>query len=119
MSWEALCDPRREVRTQALVHLKDRYVRCADGSCRTFPEVARAALPHARRALGDPDPEVRITGARAIELLASDAQDAMRDLADALGDPDVTVRAAVKEALEEFGSAADTFLNRDSGDVVP
>jgi HEAT repeat protein len=68
--------------------------------------VARAALPHATRALCDPDPEIRISGARAIELFATDADESIGDLARALSDPVASVRVAVLGALAELGPSA-------------
>ncbi len=68
--------------------------------------MARAAIPNARRALGDSDPEVRIAGLRAIELLAADADEAIPDLAGLLADPVAAVRVAALEALSEFGPRA-------------
>ena len=86
--------------------LKGLYVRCNAGGCTTDPEVARAALPHAIRALSDPDPEIRVTGVRAIELFAADAGEAVPDLARALVDPSAAVRLSALEALGEAGDGA-------------
>jgi HEAT repeat protein len=102
----ALDDPRPEVREATLATLKDLYVSCEAGTCTTHPDVARAALPHAMRALGDPDPGVRVTGIRAIELFATDAGEAVFDLVRAAVDPVEAVRLAALEALCELGTGA-------------
>lgn len=70
--------------------------------------MARAAVPNARRALDDPDPEVRIAGVRALELLAAGAGEAIPDLAGLLADPVASVRVAALEALSEHGPYAAT-----------
>lgn len=101
-----LCDPRANVRKAALESLKTLYVTCEEGTCRTSPEVARSALRHARQALVDPDPEIRVTGARAIELFAGDGQELVSDLTRSLEDPVGAVRLAALDALCEFGPAA-------------
>jgi HEAT repeat protein len=101
-----LCETGREARSRVLAQLKELYVSCDAGTCTTDPEVATAALPHARRALADLNPEIRITGARAIELFAIDAGDAVADLAQALVDPVAAVRLAALEALCEVGAGA-------------
>jgi len=103
---EALRDAHPDVREATLVRLKELYVSCEGGTCTTHPDVAREALPHARRALEDPDPEVRVTGARAIELFAADAEEWIFVLVRALADPMATVRLAALDALCEFGPAA-------------
>jgi HEAT repeat protein len=103
---ERLLDPHAEARDAALDVLKKRYVVCDRGSCTTDREVAQAALPYAQRALIDSDPEIRIAGARVIELLASDAARMIPQLVQTLADPVSEVRIAALEALAEFGSAA-------------
>jgi HEAT repeat protein len=103
---EALLDPRTEAREATLGELKALYVRCASGTCTTDPRVARAALPYALRALGDADPEVRISGLQALELLAPHAEGSLEEIAHALADPVAAVRIAALEALGEFGPAA-------------
>ena len=46
----------RERRSEGLATLKSLCVRCDAGVCATYPEVARAALPHSIRALNHPSP---------------------------------------------------------------
>lgn len=101
-----LCAPRADVRKAALERLEALYVSCEGGSCRTSPGVARSALPHAKRALTDLDPEVRAAGARAVELFASDGEELIPDLARLLEDPAAAVRLAALDALCEFGATA-------------
>lgn len=103
---EALLAHRSEVREAALARLEGLYVRCESGDCRTDPEVARSAIPYATRALLDGDPGVRVTGARALELLAADADEAIPDLAALLTDPEAEARVAALSALGEFGPSA-------------
>jgi len=101
-----LLEPRAAVREAALERLKSLYVSCEGGVCTTSPEVARLGLSHATRALLDPDPEIRVTGVRAIELFAADGEEAVPDLARLLEDSVGAVRLAALEALCEFGGAA-------------
>ena|SRR6187399_23109 len=101
-----LYSPVPAAREAALEELEALYVTLADGSWVTMPEVARAALFHAKRALVDPQPAVRVSGARAIELFACDLPECVAELRDALTDPVPMVRLAALEALCEFGPAA-------------
>lgn len=103
---EALRDTRPGMRETVLAKLKAIYVRREGGDETTDPDVARAALPGAIRALRDPDPEVRIAGIQAIELLAPDAERWIPELARALSDSVAAVRIAALEALCEFGPRA-------------
>jgi hypothetical protein len=102
----ALTEGAAEAREAALAALKVLYVHCEGGSCTTDPEIASMALPPAMNALRDPDPGVRVTGARAIRLLASDGGAAIPSLMAALADHAVEVRLEVLGSLGEFGVAA-------------
>lgn len=66
-------------------------------------------IPYALHALVEPQPAVRVTAARALAVLAFDAETALPDLARALTDPDVAVRVAVLEAIGEFSERAASF----------
>jgi HEAT repeat protein len=107
-----LCEPSADVREAALERLKALYVSCEGGTCKTRPEVARSALPYARRALVDPDPEIRVTGARAIALFAADSEESVGDLARSLEDPMEVVRLAALDALCEFGPAGSPAVSK-------
>jgi HEAT repeat protein len=108
----SLLDTQPEVRKHALERLEELYVTCGSGRCVTDPDVARAALPLATRALTDPDAGVRVSGTLAIALLACDAADSIEDLARAIADPEATVRIAALEALSEFGRTARPAADR-------
>jgi HEAT repeat protein len=101
-----LLGARPEVRHAALARLEEIYVTCEAGECVTDPVVAQAALPQARRALADADPDVRVAGASAVQLFAGHAGEAIPDLVRALVDPAVTVRLATLDALCEMGEGA-------------
>jgi len=66
-------------------------------------------IPYARRALAAQQPALRVTAARALAILAADAESALPHLARALADSDVEVRVAVFEALGEFSERAAGF----------
>lgn len=101
-----LCSALPAPREAALEKLEALYLTLTDGSWVTIPEVATAALPDAKRALVDPDPAIRVTGARAIELFACDLPECVAALRSAVADPDAMVRFAALEALCEYGPAA-------------
>ena len=116
----ALTDGRSEVREAALQALESLYVRCENGSCTTAPDVAQVALPLALRALSDPDAGVRVTGVRAIRLMAADAAALVPSLAAARADPAALVRREALGALGELGvsgSAAERKANRRSASL--
>lgn len=102
----ALRDSEPAARDRALATLEKLYVTCESGTCVTDAAVARMALPHAKHALADPDPGVRVAGARAIELFAGDAGEAITELATTIVDPSLPVRLAALEALCEAGEGA-------------
>jgi HEAT repeat protein len=109
---DALFDPEPERREHALDRLKSLYVHCDDRGCSTSAEVAAEALPYAARALASPNTGVRVTGARALGLLAADGLEGLGALAGAFDDDVTEVRIAALEAMSEFGRAAAPFARQ-------
>ena len=67
---------------------------------------AAAAVPELRQALGDPDPGVKKSAARALGWIGDMAQAAVPELRQARGDLDADVRRYAADALTEIGPEA-------------